>query len=86
MRTRGCFLIGRAVCLVVVPICIDLECGRIETDIGTALTTPDELNGFAANDGFACWRDMLRFWQRNHPGAQQWSGVLIRWHQFGLPA
>lgn len=82
MRTKSCRLIGLATCRAVVPIRIDLEGGRIESDRGTNMSTVEELDYFAQRDGFSGWSDMLDFWRREHPRAAVWSGMLILWSSF----
>ncbi len=80
MRTRQCRLIGTATCLDASPIRLDFEDGRVEFQSGTAFTTEDELNAFAAVDGFAHWKDLAAFWRRNHPDVSEaWEGIRILW-------
>lgn len=87
MRTSSCKIIGIATCVDVRVIRLDLEHGRIETPAtGFALTTPDEIDGFAQMDGFTNWREMARFWEVNHPGVPLWEGVVIRWRDLVVPA
>ena len=86
MRTKACEMIGRAACINVAPIRIDVENGRIELESGTALTTLAELDAFARIDGFEEWGEMRRFWEENHPDIRVFSGVLIRWCDIALPA
>lgn len=82
MRTKQCRAIGVATCRYVSPIRIDVDGARVEFPTGRSLTTLDELDAFAAMDGFAAWRTMRLFWQAHHPATQFFSGVLIRWVNF----
>ena len=94
MRTRGCFLIGRAVCLSAQPIRImisDEEALRhfhtIELPMqDKRIRWRSDLDDFAVQDGFSHWPAMQKFWREHHPEVTTFFGVLIRWHQFGLPA
>lgn len=80
MRTRSCKLIGRAPCLSVSSIRLDFLARRVESlDTGTAWTTAEETDAFAASDGFADWRAMEAFWAAEHQAIDVFSGVLIRW-------
>jgi hypothetical protein len=82
MRTKGCFLIGRARCIDVQPIQIRfwlnprLDGVRCRTH-GTL--TGLTLDGFAVLDGFRDWEDMRKFWTEEHPNIKDFEGVLIRW-------
>jgi hypothetical protein len=65
MRTKGCFLIGRAHCIEVLPIAIEIEAPRITLNTGrdrVHLTTLRELDAFAQADGFASYEEMGLFW------------------------
>jgi hypothetical protein len=80
MRTRSCRLIGRATCTLVMPMRLDLDAGRIESlETGRAWTTPEEIEHFARQDGFASWRALRAFWAAEHPGISVFSGVMIGW-------
>lgn len=88
MRTKYCRLIGKARCVSVDPIKIDfdyfyhpsyVEAGRIEIgDPFRVCQGKENLNRFAAADGFADWNEMRQFWQREH-GLGKFEGVIIRW-------
>lgn len=80
MRTKQCKLIRRAKCVDVGHVFLSFLNARVEAwDTGTAWTTPDELQAFAEQDGFASWKDLRQFWEKEHPGFDQFEGVLIRW-------
>lgn len=76
MRTKGCFLIGRARCLSIVPVRIDMRRETINAD-GITFAGMN-LNGFAQADGFPNWMEMRNFWREEH-GVLPFRGVLIRW-------
>lgn len=79
MRTKQCKLIGRATCVAVVPVMLNFaEYGVVK--IGdTVLFSDARMQEFARCDGFASWAAMRDFWHENHPGSDQFEGVLIRW-------
>jgi hypothetical protein len=79
MRTRECRLIGRATCLSVQPIRIEVENAVIGFQSGRTLTVIDELDDFARMDGFKDWRWMRAFWLENHPATPVFTGIMIRW-------
>lgn len=77
MRTKGCFLIGRARCVSAEPI--ELCWGAVHATVhfesgGRRLT-----NEFARADGFKNIDDMRRFWEAEHPDVDTFRGVLVRW-------
>lgn len=82
MRTKYCTLIGRAGCLSVQPIRIEVDNAVIGFQSGRTLTTIDELNYFAAMDGFQSWFGMREFWKLHHPFMDVFDGMLIRWTNF----
>lgn len=86
MRTRSCFLIGRATCRNVEPIGIDVS--RHALAIGGKAPIEDAawLDAFARQDGFHDWKEMRAFWIREHDlGVHgRWWGVLISWTDFAL--
>ena len=83
MRTKGCFLIGRARCRDVLRIIITFSDGSrscIATDKGAYQGAG--LDEFARRDGFNNWADMIEFWHREHRDdfeAGTFIGILIRW-------
>jgi hypothetical protein len=82
MRTKHCFLIGRATCIGVTPIIICVEAQRIIVDIEKRypqiLETVGDLHTFANADGFPNWSAMREFWRTNYP-FDNFVGVIIRW-------
>ena len=76
MRTRQCFLIGRAACIGIRPIVIDLK--RETIKLGDLVFAGASLSSFARCDGFSNWMDMRDFWRETH-GGDKFSGVLIQW-------
>jgi uncharacterized protein YqfB (UPF0267 family) len=80
MRTKQCKLIRVARCTDVSDVFLSFLNDRVESwTTGTAWTTPDELQAFAEQDGFANWKELRAFWGAEHPGFDQFEGVLIRW-------
>lgn len=78
MRTKSCFLIGRATCTDIRKVTIDFPRDRINVDY-ISMTTTGQLNAFSQCDGFVNWDDMRKFWREEHPGVDQFAGVLIMW-------
>jgi len=81
MRTRHCVLIGRAPCIDVRPVTLlfDDEREDLEGVIMPGFGFPGGLAGFAEADGFASWAELKAFWRLNHPGIDEFSGVIITW-------
>lgn len=83
MRTKGCFLIGRARCTDVARIHIHFRERRQSDWIQSAVTgkidRPYDLSQFAKSDGFESWGHMREFWSREHPGIRDFSGIIIKW-------
>lgn len=83
MRTKGCFLIGRARCVETQAISIHFR-GRRRSDwlrcarLGK-VDRPRSLDEFARSDGFADWAEMRAFWREEHPGVDDFEGVIIFW-------
>ena len=75
MRTKGCFLIGRARCTTVMPIHLNLE----QTYINVGGVRAKDPEHFARRDGFASLADMAAFWLDTHGGVV-FSGVIIFWY------
>jgi hypothetical protein len=79
MRTKHCFLIGRARCVTVEPIRLDfgqwpaVYVGQEELREGT------ELDQFAKRDGFSDWFELFSFWRKEHGHVVIFFGQLIRW-------
>ena len=80
MRTRGCSLIGTAVCAIVLPVRVGVRDRFVA--IGSNFILPDALDGFARDDGFADWLAMAAFWRAEHPDQHWFIGVLIAWRDF----
>lgn len=78
MRTRGCFLIGRSICLSVVPLQMQVREHTMFTMVDGCPIGGGHIHAFARADGFRSGEDMLRFWQAEH-GIGDFSGVLIKW-------
>lgn len=82
MRTKYCRLIGKARCTHVDPLQIsftsDYRRDRLR-DGAVTFRGIEELNGYALLDGFTSWCEMRAFWSTEHPGIQQFDGVVIRW-------
>lgn len=72
MRTKQCRLIGRARCLDVTPIEINVRHPRLTINLDI------DRDAFAQADGFIDIQDMHRFWRSEH-GLGLFKGVLIRW-------
>lgn len=78
MRTKKCFLIGRARCLDVQPIRIVV--GANVVDIAGVRVPRRGLDDFSRRDGFDDWGEMARFWRENHrDDMNDFLGVLIKW-------
>lgn len=81
MRTKHCRLIGRARCLRVTGIRLDLAGGRVSFEDGWEpdIFTVTGLDVFAVRDGFADWADLCAFWRAEHEALTAFSGVMIQW-------
>lgn len=77
MRTKQCFLIGRAECLTTLPIRLDFKGERIF--VGPGRIDGPKLDGFANADGFDDWAALRQFWRDNHDGVAIFDGVIIKW-------
>jgi len=86
LRTKYCKLIGRATCIAVVPIRLEVRIGRVTyIQTGVTFTTEHELlDRFAQADGFTDWREMQTYWHKLHPGVDLFEGVLVRWHEIKI--
>jgi len=76
MRTKGCFLIGRARCAGVDYVKLDFT-GLVAVNRQAFIRT-DILDKFARSDGFSDFADMRSFWREEH-GLSVFEGVLVRW-------
>lgn len=79
MRTRGCFLIGRARCTRVRSIEIRILRKGFAIDVEGVPYINAAAEEFARMDGFADSADMLSFWNAEHPGIDHFTGVVIEW-------
>lgn len=81
LRTKGCYLIGRARCIDVVPIQIHFRKRRRSDWVRAVikLDRPSQLDHFARDDGFRDWQELREFWAQEHPGVDDFEGVLITW-------
>lgn len=76
MRTRHCFLIGRARCLSVKPLALlwGVSDAMVYIENEGSPLTPE----FARADGFESPEAMRAFWEAEH-GEETFRGVLIQW-------
>lgn len=87
MRTKGCFLIGRARCVRVRPIVLMLHAHLIiicprkvrRSAAEVKLSTVGELHDFARSDGFENFAAMVEFWKVEHANTTRFEGQLIEW-------
>jgi hypothetical protein len=81
MRTRGCFLIGRARCTSISTITLVFRGEAIGVWIDGTRTAASlrARNAFARSDGFNDWAGLVEFWKENHGPLGSWDGVIIRW-------
>lgn len=82
MRTKYCTMIGRAQCCAVFTVTLDFTPDNRVMTAGTVLASGRALDEFARMDGFADWIELRTFWAKEHPGANYFNGVLIRWTDF----
>lgn len=81
MRTKACFLIGRARCTAARPIELVFR-GRRKgvwiygERVCASLASRDQ---FAKNDGFEDWAAFAEFWKENHGDPESWHGIIIHW-------
>lgn len=82
MRTKQCEKIGDACCTEVPDIYIGFGTKKDVVRIfGSELIeyTGSSLDDFARADGFPDWDDLRRFWDKNHPGVNDFHGVMPQW-------
>lgn len=85
MRTRQCRLIGRAVCVDVLPVTLffanpaDPEDSDAVEVCGGQTDDSGDLARFAVADGFPDWPALRRFWSATHGPGTCFAGVMIRW-------
>lgn len=79
MRTKQCKLIARSTCVSVDLVLLNFaDCGVVRIN-GIVLFSDAAMQKFSRSDGFTSWADMRAFWHENHPGIEQFEGVIIRW-------
>lgn len=78
MRTKGCFLIGRARCVSVGAIFIQFGREIVSVEDYPAIRDGD-LDPFAQADGFENWEAMRQFWRNEHLDWMEFRGVIIKW-------
>jgi hypothetical protein len=81
MRTKHCFLIGRAWCTATWPILLDFKAERVEIAANPsrlAMRKDIELDDFAWSDGFEDWAAMRSFWRDTHDIAR-FEGAIVHW-------
>lgn len=76
MRTKDCFLIGRAQCISVDPI--RLWVGADFVGVLRKASVVNVTDEFAIADGFSGAKAMFGFWKHEH-GPGWFDGVLIKW-------
>lgn len=82
MRTKQCRKLGEAICQSVQPIKLFLGAASLGVDLdGRYFCGATETEEFARDDGFSSVEEMIRFWLVNHPGVQEFTGVLIKWEK-----
>lgn len=80
MRTKDCFLIGRARCLDVRPIFIEIEGPVVKVGDDLPMLTVRRLDEFARRDGFDDYKDFAMFWyEEHHESMNDFRGVIITW-------
>lgn len=79
MRTKSCFLIGRARCTRVRSIEMRFLRNGFTIDVDGVPYINAAAEEFARMDGFADSADMLAFWKAEHPGVEHFAGVVIEW-------
>lgn len=84
MRTRQCFLIGKARCLFSCDITLlfdddpEME-GVVSPGFGLAQWGYNSLDAFAQGDGFKDWQELKSFWAAEHPTIREFVGVITFW-------
>jgi hypothetical protein len=86
MRTKQCRLIGRATCVAVTPVRLDLKRRTVKIEGRPTIHTKVGLDLFAVRDGFADFDALLAFWRKEHAAIEKWSGVLIEWRDLRVAA
>lgn len=90
MRTKNCFLIGEGRCTDTQRITIHFRKRRNSDWMRCAffgkVDRPDALDRFARSDGFQDWAELRQFWRDNHPGVDDFSGIIIFWEPLSWSA
>lgn len=88
MRTKSCFLIGRAQCTDTMGISLYFHRpgnrGILRNDSVRCAATgylrrAKQLDAFARSDGFEDWNAMRAFWDEEHDGIREFEGHIIFW-------
>lgn len=81
MRTKQCFLIGRARCTDVHRIELVFRGRRrgVWINGNRIAASPKSMDAFANSDGFDNWASLAAFWEENHGDPASWDGVIIHW-------
>jgi hypothetical protein len=80
-RTKWCRKLGESICKSADQITIRANSVRIKHANGVhIITNKGSLDAFAYADGFANWREMIRWWKLTHgPKCFPFTGQLIMW-------
>lgn len=81
MRTKACFLIGRARCTAIKKIELVFRGRRrgVWIDGTRTAASANDRNKFARSDGFDNWTALAEFWKENHGDPESWKGVIVHW-------
>jgi uncharacterized protein YqfB (UPF0267 family) len=81
MRTKQCRLIARKTCLAVEPITLDFVTRSVTWQGGEdrLIRSREELDDFAAFDGFRSFTELSEFWVATHGRPERWHGWHILW-------
>ena len=81
MRTKNCFLIGRARCIDARRITLYFTEGSVAAMINGKPFGPRKMRDFARADGFKDALEMAAFWSHENGtrNGDKWTGVLITW-------
>ena len=89
MRTKQCFLIGKALCIGIYRINIHFRARHrswLRNSLDGKIDRRDGLDRFARRDGFADWEELATFWRDEHAGIDDFSGLLIVWEPIDAAA
>lgn len=84
MRTKSCFLIGRARCTRTESIQLYFHKPGTRIDSVRSVATgwlqgEKQLDAFARSDGFDDWNQLREFWNVEHDGIRAFDGRIIFW-------